>query len=110
MKPFTEDRLREDIEPPPPDKNYKREKGKARLTASLEGQNPDEQRRGMAYKLTIITLVGIFGIFILAWVAMFFADGGEVSVIGEFSLSVISLLIPLLTFIFGYLFGTKQKD
>jgi hypothetical protein len=90
-----------ELSPPPKVRAMKRE------TPRLPAVSLDEKRVNMGFRLAVFIVAGIYFVYAIPVLILLF-QGADVDYL-EFSLEVIRMLIPPLTFIFGFLFGVKKQ-
>ena len=108
MIPLTEDEKRTEAEVAPDEKPRPREPKTKTYPPDWGIKKLAEKRLNIGYVLAKIVLFGIFGIYAVASVAMLI--NGDSDEVLTFSLEIVRLLIPPLTFVLGFLFGSKQNS
>jgi len=108
-KRLTEDDMMTEAEIDPKGSSATKKPSKRKSTipnASLGDKNLDELRIKNGHTLAKTALLGILGIYVVASIGLMIS--GDHEGMASFSLEIVRLLIPPLTFILGFLFGTKQ--
>jgi len=80
----------------------------AKPSPKLPNDDLSTMRLKWGYQLARIIVVGIFGAYAVGVIAILIQGPGELS-LGNFTLEVIRLVVPPLTFVLGFIFGAKQQ-
>ncbi|MCL2415537.1 MAG: hypothetical protein FWD01_01885 [Defluviitaleaceae bacterium] len=90
----------------------KRAKAKKVSSELLDPEELDVLRLRTGHLLAILVIIGVYGIYMvfMIFTTFFIEDAAESVRLSEFSLEIIRLLMPPLTFVLGFLFGARQHE